>query len=179
MRTTRIIAIVLLAFMTGCSGAGNRNRSGSGVPPADTALREQAKVAGPDNYLIDDTENQDKGPVYMYCEKMPEFPGGEKAFESFVMKNVKYPSAAIADKTEGRVVVKFIIRETGKPSDIKILHGIRQDLNDECLRVMGLMPGWKPGMIGDKPVSVSYSVPVRFLLKRSENLNGIYILPGN
>jgi hypothetical protein len=42
---------------------------------------------------------------------------------------------------------------------------------------MSTMPNWKPGMISGKPVAVSYSVPVRFLLQPGENLNGIYILP--
>jgi hypothetical protein len=32
-------------------------------------------------------------------------------------------------------------------------------------------------MIHHKAVSVSFSVPVRFILNSSENLNGIYILP--
>lgn len=177
MGNAKLFAFVLLVLITGCTGAGTRNKPVSGLPPADTAVRQDVRNAGPDNYLIDETENQDKGPVYMYCEKMPEFPGGEPEFQRFVMRNVKYPAAAVADKSEGRVIVKFIIRETGMLSDIRILHGIRQDLNDECLRVMGLMPAWKPGMIEGKPVSVSYSVPVRFLLKRSENLSGIYILP--
>ena len=52
-----------------------------------------------------------------------------------------------------------------------------EDMDKECLRVMSTMPNWKPGMISGKPVAVSYSVPVRFLLQPGENLNGIYILP--
>jgi hypothetical protein len=32
-------------------------------------------------------------------------------------------------------------------------------------------------MINGNPVSVSYSIPIRFLLNSTENLNGIYILP--
>ena len=131
-----------------------------------------------DNYLIDNTVGPEFGLVYMYCEKMPEFPGGESAFFDYVRKRVNYTSRALADKLEGRVVVKFIIKENGEAADIRIFRSLREDLDKECLSGLSKMPHWKPGMIGGKQVSVSYSVPVRFLLQKGEALNGIYILPG-
>jgi TonB family protein len=131
----------------------------------------------PDNFIIDSTANQANGPVYMFCETMPEFPGGKSAFNEYLRKRIIYPRKAVTDKIEGRVVVKFIVRSTGEIREVKVLRSIREDMDKECLRVMSTMPSWKPGMISGKPVAVSYSVPVRFLLLPGENLNGIYILP--
>ncbi len=170
----------MLLSLLACNGGKsvNKDKSANEASRADSSAGKAEVKPGPDNYLIDDTENQDKGPVYMYCEKMPEFPGSEEAFVNFIRMNVKYPAKAVADKLEGRVVVKFIIRETGKPSDIRILHGIRQDLNDECLRVMTTMPDWIPGKINGTPVAVSFSIPVRFVLSDNGNLSGFYVLPG-
>jgi TonB family protein len=141
---------------------------------ADSGL---IKKTEPDNYLIDNTANQDKGPVYMFCEKMPEFQGGETAFISYIRKHVNYPPNAVSDKIEGRVVMKFVVNASGEISDVQVLRRIRDDLDKECLRVFSGMPKWKPGLIAGKPVSVSYSIPVRFLLQKSDILNGIYILP--
>jgi TonB family protein len=137
----------------------------------------QVRTPVPDNFIIDSAANQANGPVYMFCETMPEFPGGKSAFNEYVRKRIKYPPKAVSDKIEGRVVVKFIVWSTGKIGDVIVLRRIREDLDKECLRVMSTLPDWKPGMIAGKTVSVSYSVPVRFLLQPGENLNGIYILP--
>lgn len=180
MKRAAIILHLLLIIIISCNTGNEKkvkpvsNKEKTNI--ADTGIISKKES---DNFLIDNTSNQDNGPVYMYCEKMPEFPGGEAAFFDYVMKNVKYPAGAVSDKIEGRVVVKFIIRSDGEPGDVKIFRSIRSDLDSECLRVISRMPKWKPGMINEKPVSVSYSIPVRFLLKKSEILNGIFILPGN
>jgi len=176
-----IIFIWLLGFSLfgGCNVGDKGKKTGlvAGQALPDTAVKRVACNTDTDNYLIDDTENQDKVPVYMYCEKMPVFPGGEDAFTSFVRKNVKYPPNAIKDKIEGRVIVKFIIRETGKHSDLKIIRSVMSDLDNECFRVLNGMPDWTPGMINGKPVAVSYSISIRFVLNDNGNLDGFYILP--
>ena len=141
----------------------------------DTALMQSRD--GQDNFIIDNTSGQDRGPVYMYCEKMPEFPGGEEAFNDYLRTNIHYPEVAVSGKIEGRVVMKFIIREDGEKSDIQVMRRVRTEMDEECIKAIKNMPLWKPGTISGKPVSVSYSVTIRFLLTASEHLNGIYILP--
>lgn len=130
-----------------------------------------------DNYLLDNTSNQDNGPVYMLCEKMPEFPGGETAFTDYLKNKIKYTKVAIADKVEGRVKMKFIVSSTGEIIETQIIKGIEKDLDDQCLKAISSMPKWNPGMIDNKPVAVSYNIPIRFVLEKSENLSGYYILP--
>ncbi len=179
MKIAIILIFQLLLILAACNGgtAPDKNKSISVASPADSSVKKAEMKSGPDNYLIDDMENQDNGPVYMYCEKMPEFKGGEAAFQNFVRSNVRYPAKAVTEKAEGRVVVKFIVRETGKPTDVRVLHRVRPDLDQECLRVLGNMPDWIPGTIGGKPVAVSFSIPVRFVLNDNGNLSGFYILP--
>ena len=168
----------ILIFIISCKSPNNKNATllshRQTAVVSDTNTKKEKK---PDNFIIDNTYNQDNGPVYMYCDIMPEFPGGETAFIEYMRKNIHYPEAAVAEKKEGRVVVKFIINPKGEASDVEILRKQRPDMNNECLRVVKSMPEWKPGMLDKKPVSVSYNITVRFLLNRSENLNGIYILP--
>jgi TonB family protein len=173
----KLFALVLLVVMS-C-----KNKNYNTIKPRLTNNKSRGDSTVliskpvPDNFIIDSTANQANGPVYMFCETMPEFPGGKSAFNEYLRKRINYPPKAVSDKIEGRVVVKFIVRVTGEIGDIKVLRSIREDLDKECLRVMSTMPNWKPGMISGKPVAVSYSVPVRFLLQPGESLNGIYILP--
>ena len=175
-----ILSIWILAFVlfSGCNSDNTNNRAESAVGTLhDTAITRVNQNNVRDDYMLDETENQDKGPVYMYCKKMPVFPGGEDAFISFVRKNAKYPPAAVKDRIEGRVVVKFVIRETGKYSDLRIIRSVRSDLDNECLRVLKEMPDWTPGMIDGEPVAVSFSIQVRFVLNDNGILNGFYVLP--
>jgi TonB family protein len=167
-----------VVLFSSCNSSNINKKTGSAIDIfPDTAITRVNQNNERDNYLLDEIENQDNGPIYMYCEKMPEFPGGEDAFINFVRNNVKYPQAAVKEKIEGRVVLKFIIRESGKYSDLRILRSVRPDLDDECLRVLQKMPVWTPGMIDGKPVAVSFSIPIRFILNDIGNLSGFYILP--
>ncbi|MEI6047386.1 MAG: energy transducer TonB [Bacteroidota bacterium] len=175
--------IVKILFLVLIAISSCRNRNDNNIKPAPGDAKNNIADTGsiskkaPDNFLIDYTSKQDSGAVYMYCEKMPEFPGGETAFFDYVKNKIKYPRLAVSDKIEGRVVIKFIVKASGEAGDVQIIRSIRSDLDNECIKVISELPKWKPGMINDKPVAVSYSIPVRFLLKNSENLNGIFILP--
>lgn len=171
------IIFLILAGTVSCRNSENRIKQPLEYTKSEVIDTGSARVGHADNYILDNTSGQNNGEVYMFCEKMPEFPGGEEAFNNYLRKNITYPRSAVADKTEGRVVVRFIIASTGEMCDLKVLRSVRDDMDNECLRVFGNMPGWKPGTIDGKPVFVSYSVTVRFLLEKSENLNGIYILP--
>jgi TonB family protein len=177
MKQIALVFYFILIFIISCKSPDNKK---STIPnsqktvASDTSFAKQKKQ---DNFILDNTSSQDNGPVYMYCENMPEFPGGEKAFNEYMRNNISYPKAAITVKKEGRVVVKFIINSKGEASDVQIIRKQRPDMNDECIRVVKGMPVWKPGTLDGKSVSVSYNVTVRFLLTKSENLNGIYILP--
>jgi TonB family protein len=178
MKGSIFFLIVIIFILVSCnSGNGPRVLNSSENKRTEQTDSSNLNKDEPDNYLIDNTVSQDKGEVYMYCEVMPEFPGGDKAFSEYIRKKIKYPRISVLKKTEGRVVMKFIIGSTGKIDEVKVLRSISKELDDECIRVFSNLPDWKPGTINKKPVAVSYSIPVRFVLTKSENLNGIYILP--
>lgn len=61
------------------------------------------------------TEGTVKGElIYDIVEQQPEFPGGYGALTQWIDDNLKYPVEAAMDGIEGRVIVQFIIRPTGK-----------------------------------------------------------------
>ena len=126
--------------------------------------------------------------VYQVVDKMPEFPGGEKAMMEFLSKNIVYPEKAKEAGIQGRVFVGFVIEKDGSVSNVKIMKGIGGECDEEALRVVKSMPNWKPGKKGGKDVRVSYTLPINFKLsdnqtKKSDNTsdmkpdkNGVYQL---
>jgi len=95
---------------------------------------------------------------------MPEFPGGERAVMDFVSNNLKYPEAAKEMNIQGKVYVKFAVNTDGKVSDIQIVKGLSKECDNEVLRVIRLMPDWKPGTLNGIPVKTYYTLPVKFAL---------------
>ena len=95
---------------------------------------------------------------------MPQYIGGDKARIEFLKENIKYPLEALNKKIQGSVYVTFVINEDGSLSNIKILKGIGGGCDEEVLRVVKLMPNWKPGKQKGKPVMVQFNMPVKFTL---------------
>jgi len=104
--------------------------------------------------------------AYTIVEQMPEFPGGEEALRNFMAANVKYPAIAQEKGIEGKVFIKFVVTKTGKVTNAKVVRSIDPLLNTEAIRVVELLPTWKPGMQNGKNVDVEYTIPVNFKLEK-------------
>ena len=111
------------------------------------------------------TEEPMEEPVYKVVEVMPEFPGGMKALMDFIQKNVRYPEEAHKNGIQGRVIVSVVIDENGRVVDPVIMRSRYPALDEEALRIVGLMPQWKPGMQQGKAVKVEFTFPVTFKLE--------------
>jgi TonB family protein len=99
--------------------------------------------------------------VYKNVEQMPE-PGYDLMV--FLSKNIKYPENAKQNKTEGRVVVKFVVDEKGYIQSPEIMRSPDSLLSTEALRVVKLMPPWQPGKDKGKNVPVYFYLPIQFTL---------------
>lgn len=102
--------------------------------------------------------------VWGIPEILPEFPGGNKALKQFINDNIMYPEKAQEDKIEGRVIVEFRIKKDGSIEDIKVLKGVREDLDKEAVRIIKKMPKWTPGQREGKIVEIHITLPVIFKL---------------
>lgn len=122
------------------------------------------------NMIFDETdESGDDDEVYGAVDVMPEYFGGVNAMFDFIQKNVNYPESAKKKGIEGRVFVQFVVEKDGSLSSFQVLRGVNDELNDEAIRVLKMMPKWKPGMQEGKPVRVQYVLPFKFQLTGNEN----------
>lgn len=79
-----------------------------------------------------------------------------------IAKNFKYPPTSYKKNEQGRVVIEFFINEKGLV-DIKNVSGGTTALQEEAKRNISLIPKMKkPGMMGGKPRSIKYTVPITF-----------------
>lgn len=118
-------------------------------------------------YATVEQEQQVQDPekvVFTSVEQMPKFPGGYDSLMHYLATNIHYPKAARKDKLEGRVISQFVVSETGKVTDVKILRSVNADFDAETIRVLNNMPDWSPGSQGGKNVSVYYTLPITFKL---------------
>jgi TonB family protein len=93
----------------------------------------------------------------------PQFPGGDDSLQSFLKANLVYPFDAKVNRIQGRVYIGFMVDKTGNIINPKVLSSASKELDQEALRVVKLMPAWKPGTAGGSPVNVQYILPIDFI----------------
>lgn len=118
---------------------------------------------------------QDK--VYDAPEVVAEFPGGTSALWKFIVNNVKYPEDCRKENKGGRVVVMFVVDDEGNVSLPEIIKSPDSRLSKEVMRVILMMPRWKPAQDKGTNVSMRFTIPVTFNAKqpkRSKDAGNIY-----
>lgn len=89
---------------------------------------------------------------------MPEFPGGMPALMEFIRKNLRHDKA---EKKE-RIIIQIVVDKKGNATNPVVLRSTNPTLDEEALRIVSLMPKWKPGRQSGKPEKVRYAIPVTF-----------------
>jgi len=100
-------------------------------------------------------------------EEMPEFPGGAMEMMKFIQSNINIPQSAKERDTGGKCYLKFVIGADGDIYDVEVIKGVYKcpECDAEAIRVVQLMPKWKPGMQNGKAVNVFFNLPINFQLK--------------
>lgn len=128
----------------------------------DVGQKVEVKYVVPTQVVEEEPEEQT---IFEVVENMPDFPGGMPALMQYLAKNIKYPTIAQENGTQGRVIVQFVVNKDGTIVDPKVVRSVDPYLDKEAIRVISSMPKWKPGMQRGKPVRVKYTVPVMFRLQ--------------
>lgn len=108
------------------------------------------------NYV--EAPKEDEQTVYQVVEEMPEFPGGMPALVEFIRKNLRHDKA---EKKE-RVIIQIVVDKEGNATNPMVLRSVAPMLDEEALRIVSLMPKWKPGRQAGKNKNVKFVFPVVF-----------------
>ena len=159
---------LLFGALCFCSGGNEKEKSGESrtepaVQKTEPAVEQesmsaaQAAVSEPD----DDVRNWNE------VEVKPSFNGGgANEFALWVAQNVEYPKESYDAGISGRVYIEFEVGADGKVSEVKVLRGVSEDIDNEAVRVVSSSPEWTPGTIDGKPVAVRYTMPIIFQLRK-------------
>jgi protein TonB len=129
----------------------NLGASGTGNEPDTSGIATNGSIDGNGlNNVID------------IPEFYPEFPGGESKMFEFLSNQLRFPRNYQGNKTSTTVYISFVISKDGNIDDIKIERTGGYEFDQEAIRAVKKMPKWKPGKMGDKPVSVRFRLPIKF-----------------
>ena len=130
------------------------------------AASQTAFAQQPDTLRMDTlTEQESEVEIYgLIQETQPCFRGGKTELIKFIQSNLVYPQEAISAGVEGKVFVEFYIEKDGSVTNGKVLKGIGYGCDEEALRVVGLMPKWRPCKVRGESVRVRQTLPITFVL---------------
>jgi protein TonB len=100
--------------------------------------------------------------IYTTAEEQAAYPGGPLAFSEYVKKNLKYPVTARTSSIQGKVFITFVIERDGTLNDIKVLRGVRADIDAEAIRLVKASGKWMPVKYRNAAVRQQYTLPVSF-----------------
>lgn len=105
--------------------------------------------------------------VEAFVDEEAEFPGGMQACYAFIGKNINYPQIAIEENLQGKCYVNFVVDREGNISDVRVAKGVTgcPECDKEAIRVVRMMPKWKPGKKNGKDVKSRFMVPVNYKLE--------------
>ena len=103
--------------------------------------------------------------TYEAVEEKPEYPGGMGELSKLLSSNLKYPLISQENGVQGEVLVQFVVDKEGNVEEVTVFKGVDPYLDAEALRVIKMMPKWKPGKHEGKEVNVKCTIPVGFRLQ--------------
>ena len=96
-------------------------------------------------------------------QTQPEFPGGRDSLSLFLKTTLHYPKQSLHEGVHGKVWLGFLVDHDGNIKDESILKSVNKELDTEALRILKLMPPWKPATIGGNPVNSQYILQIEFI----------------
>lgn len=105
---------------------------------------------------------------FVTVEKMPYYPGGEKAMFEYLEKNIRIPEDGQKYGINQRIAVRFVVKKDGSIADATIVRstlkpGALNNLyTNEAFRVVRSFPKWISGKQNERDVNVYYTLPITF-----------------
>lgn len=127
-----------------------------------TGKLDSKKTYDDKGVLKKDEYFKEDGSISQYTN--PEFGGGELAQKQFINHMLVYPKSARRKNIEGKVVISFDVCEDGNVCDFKVEDSPHEILSEEAMRVVALMPTWKPAVRDGVNIRTKFYLPIQFTL---------------
>jgi TonB family protein len=100
----------------------------------------------------------------IWVEVEAEYDGGYEKLNEFINDNILYPEEALVLGVKGRVIVRFIVEKDGTVSNAVVETKLDEcpACDKEALRLVSIMPNWKPASNAGRIVRTYVRLPIRF-----------------
>lgn len=98
------------------------------------------------------------------------FPGGIVAMRSYLSDSLVYPQIARELGLEGKCHLQFTVDAEGRISEVTVKRGVPDcpECDAEAVRVVKLMPDWKPARLHNRAIDSIFNLPISFKLQGKE-----------
>lgn len=90
--------------------------------------------------------------------------GGDAALVQAIQRQVVYPRRALRDNMQGTSQVSFAVAPDGSVCQVKMLSGIRADLDTAVVQAVRKLPRLQPAVQFGRPVACLMRAPVTFFI---------------
>ena len=117
-------------------------------------------------------EGSETMPIYKGCEILATMAERSQCTQNSIMEFLRENTAnpkgiESSDFTNGSVTVyaRLLVTEEGKVDSVEIVHAtsLKKEFSDAAIATIRKLPVFTPGQQNGKPVSVQYTVPIRFI----------------
>jgi periplasmic protein TonB len=115
--------------------------------------------------LLDLPEEDEELPAMDFPAQPAEYPGGEAALMAHIRDNTVYPAAAQDSRTQGIVMLKFVVEKDGSVGKVEVLRGLGMGLDKEAIRVVKSLDRFAPAENAGIKVRAWFRLPIRFTLQ--------------
>lgn len=112
---------------------------------------------------------EDENHVYSWIEHNAEFPGGNKGLVRFLKENIQMGELPEKSYMSSNVTVGMIIDKDGSILYPEILRSHWEEFNAEAMRLVNIMPKWKPGSIDGVKVKNRVMVKIYYYKNMEES----------
>ena len=101
--------------------------------------------------------------IKSYTEVMPSYKGGKNAMMDYLKNNIRPFESDKENRLVGKVIIRFYVDTDGTVRNPEVL---KDNAGGRCaeaaIAAIKNMPKWNPGMQGNSPVKVYFTIPVSF-----------------
>lgn len=114
--------------------------------------------------------SQEENSLITLVEEEAKYPGGAKEMALFLARNIQYPETALDQEIQGKAIIRFMIDKEGQVKDVRVLKGVPgcSECDKEAVRVIKMMPKWKPAMYKGEGISSYFNLPIIYRLPDPE-----------
>lgn len=102
---------------------------------------------------------------FFFVEVMPSFRGGDiNTFREWVQRRIIYPPTAVEARIQGTVFFTFIVEQDGSVSNVTVVKGVAEVIDNEVVKAIESSPKWSPGFQRGQAVRMRFSMWLNFVL---------------